>query len=125
MAMTRNPADAALRHLSRDQRALLRETVGDSAVDVWLTHTRVDTGGWMGRRRILVAAHEGRVVLLAPGVKPYVEAIPFRELDQSLYNHVTGELVLAPAPGKGVRTLDMPSLDAQQLLQMIRNQESV
>jgi len=125
MAMTRNPTDDALGHLSRDQRMLLREVTQTPPEAVWLTGTRVDTGGWMGRRRIVAAAMADRLILLAAGAKPFVESIAFQKLQESLYNHVTGELVLAPATGASLRALDLPSLDAQRLLDMIRTQESV
>jgi len=45
---------------------------------------------------------EDELLLLAPGRRPYVERAGRPETAASLYNAVTGELVLAPADGYAI-----------------------
>jgi len=83
------------------------------------TQTRVDVGSWLSKRPVWVCVLEEEILLVARGRRPYVERLPFRELKDSLYNHVTGELVLGPAKGVKVTCLRLPPLDAVQLLRCI------
>jgi len=45
-----------------------------------------------------------------------VERVPFAELGESFYNHVTGEVALVPAEGARVRKLRMSPVDGRALL---------
>lgn len=80
------------------------------------TGTRVDVGSWICRRRVWACVLEGELLLVAHGRRPYVESVPFEGLTASLYNHVTGELVLAPAEGARVTRLRLSPLEALELL---------
>lgn len=87
------------------------------------TATRVDVGRWFRPARLWVAVGHGELVLFAPGPRPHCERIPLHALRGSLYNPVTGELVLKrsrePAPGRRVPGLRMPPLNGHRLLELI------
>jgi len=89
-----------------------------------LCATRVDTGRWFIRSRVRVAVTDEELILFAPGPEPYVQRIRFADLGESLYNHVTGSLVLAPARDVRVRSLRMPPVEARQILTRIVDQAS-
>ncbi len=109
-------------------------TVGEAALEaaaglsphdtVYRSRTRTDVGMWMRGGRVLACARDGALLLLAHGKLPYRESIPFAELGESRYNHVTGALVLAPATGARVRDLNLPPLEADALLAMIKGYET-
>ncbi len=100
-----------------------------------MTRTRVDTGGWLWKSRLVACCadlgelsraasgssgkagrRDGELVLFAAGKRPFVERVPLAELGESFYNHVTGEVALAPAEGARVRTLRMSPVDGRALL---------
>src|SRR5207244_9944251 len=82
------------------------------------TGTRVDVGQWFRGGRVSLACFPGRVVLSAPGKRPYREEIPAAELGDSFYNFLMGELVLT----KGCR-LKLEPLEAQKILEQIKGKE--
>ncbi len=88
------------------------------------SRTRVDTGGWTGGRRVWACVQAGRLALFAPGPRPLAQRIAYGDLGESVYNHVTGELVLAPAPEAPCRLLRVAPLDGYQLLAQILGTES-
>jgi hypothetical protein len=103
-----------------------------------VTRTRVDTGGWLWKSRLVACCaasgspgergqgasgssrkagrQDGELVLFAAGKRPFVERVPFAQLGESFYNHVTGEVALAPAEGARVRKLRMSPVDGRALL---------
>lgn len=83
------------------------------------TKTRVDVGSWLGMRRVTAGCLDSSLVLWACGPRPYREYLAFSRLRNSLYNHVTGQLVLAPAEGLRVRGLSMPPDDAVRIMEYI------
>jgi len=121
---------------------MLREILGDEDVYLVLrSSTRIDVGGWLGGGRVCIAVTAGAAFLLArrgllqthlpnrlcppdgpaAGGGCYVQRIPLTELLESTYNHVVGELLLAPAAGARVRKLKLPPLDAYRLLAQIHH----
>jgi hypothetical protein len=84
------------------------------------TGSRVDVGSWFRKVRVLACVLPDELFLVAPGICPYVDRIPFSELQESLYNHVTGEVVLAPWEGPRVRKLRMSPLDGSKVLEYIQ-----
>ena len=82
------------------------------------TDTKVDVGQWFRSGRVQIACYAGRVVLSAPGKRPYREEIPATELGKSFYNFLTGELVLMT----GCR-LKLAPLEAQKVLELIKGKE--
>jgi hypothetical protein len=60
------------------------------------TQTLVDVGHWFNSGQLWVGCTREALLLWALGKRPYRERILFSELRESLYNHVTGELMLAP-----------------------------
>ncbi len=87
------------------------------------TGTRMDTGLWFRQGRVWTACTPAGLVLLAPGRRPYVQTIPFTRLQGSLYNAVTGEVLLAPAPASTVRRLRMDPDAGRRLIEAIHMQE--
>ncbi len=93
-------------------------------VDVhrWIrTRTRIDTGNWLRGGRVYLGLSDDAVLLVAAGHDPYVGRAPLSRLEQSVYNPVTGALLLAPADGLAATSLCMDPLDAEALLHRIRD----
>jgi len=98
----------------------LESVVGEASVfHVRKTATKVDVGYWLGKRRVWACLLEKELLLFARGRRPYVERIPLAELKCSRYNHVTGELVLAPIETAAVKALKVPPLAALEILAYI------
>lgn len=106
--------------LDRYERGLLEEIRGGAPL-FFLARMdmRVDVGHWFSRGVLWVAASADGLLLFAHGRRPYMEKIPFRFLGKSLYNHVTGEVVLSPALEARTQTLRLPPLEGYQLLAQI------
>lgn len=85
------------------------------------TGTKIDVGHWLAKRKVWISIVEGEVILFAIGRRPVVERIGFEDLNESRYNHVTGELVLSPAWTLTVRELDLPPLAAREVLAQINH----
>jgi len=110
-------------------RRLLDRLLGDAAVFCLLkSGTKIDVGSWFGKRRVWTCLTDREMLLFAAGRRPYVERIPLGQLHQSRYNHVTGQLVLAPwsadlpAPVESTRTggLKLSPLKGLEILSHIR-----
>jgi hypothetical protein len=87
----------------------------------WIrTRTRIDTGNWLRGGRVYLGLSDQSVLLVAAGHDPYVGRAGFDQLQQSVYNPVTGALLLAPAEGLDVTSLGMGPLDAETVLDRIR-----
>lgn len=104
--------------LSRNERRMAKEILpgGDAA---FATRTRVDTGSWLLRSRVLACREGDELVLFAAGKQPFVERIPLSDIGESFYNHVTGEVALAPAAGASLRGLRLPPLEGYALLKEV------
>ena len=84
------------------------------------TGTRVDVGQWLRWPRLWLAVTGSDWLLVAAGKRPFVEKIPVGELGKSLYNAVTGELILDPAPNARVRRLKLPPVEGRDLVRQLR-----
>ncbi len=93
------------------------------ALRVVKTCSRIDTGLWRGPARVWAVCLRRSLLLLASGRRPYVEDVPFAELRESLYNHVTGELDLAPAEPTAA-TLKVAPADGYRMLAQIYAEET-
>lgn len=103
--------------LTRAEQTLLDELAAGEKVRLLLpTSTKLDTGNWLMRGKVWAACTDDRLLLLAAGRRPHSEAVAFAQLYESLYNHVTGQLVLAPAPKTQVRGLSLTASAAKSLL---------
>jgi len=106
--------------LTAKERELLEEIAcGDPVYVVCRTDTHLDTGAWLSKGKVCAATTEDSLLLFASGKRSYMENVPFDRLRRSLYNHVTGELVLAPARSTKVQQLKLAPLDAYQVLAQI------
>ncbi len=56
--------------------------------------TRLDTGSWLRRAAVHLAVIGDRLVVIAPGPRPVMRHWPLAAVENAVYNHVTGELVL-------------------------------
>lgn len=95
---------------------------GGRVLRVIRTQTRVDVGGWLGRRRVWLIVHADGLLLVAtgrPAPKPLVQNAAFDDLKESVYNHVTASLVLAPAKDLAVRSLKMDPAVGTEVLEII------
>ena len=105
------------------ERFLARQLLADEDVYVVTpTRTRVDVGTWLVRGRVWVFALREALAFVACGScggRPRAEKIPYDQLRQSQYNHVTGELALAPVKGLPFRGLRMDPVDGYQVLAQI------
>ena len=107
--------------MRRSERQLQDELCTDGpsprgGASVFRTRTRVDTGGWLGKSRVRVCLTGDELVLFAAGRRPFVERIPVPSLGESFYNHVTGEVALAPAEGARVKRLRIRPVEGYALL---------
>ena len=106
--------------VNRWESVLLEEQIDSPAVRaVVRTRSRVDVGMWCRKGRLWACATPGGLVLLAHGVRPYVERIAYDRIDQSRYNHVTAELVFAPDEDLAVKKLRVTPLEALELLKRV------
>ncbi len=88
------------------------------------SRSRVDVGSWIHDRRIHVAATPAHLILFAGGKRPLAEQLAYEDLYESVYNHVTGTLVLAPDIDERINTLRVSPVDGYQFLSQIYNQDS-
>ena len=108
---------------SRERRLAAELSGGQEARLLVCTGTRVDVGQWLRRGRVWAAALADEMLLFASGRRPHCERVPLGRLGESVYNPVTGELVLAPAQGVRARNLRMPPLDGYRFLSLLRREE--
>jgi len=107
---------------SRPASLLLRQIEGRGLFMLVRTDTKVDVGSWLGKGRVWMAVLDDSLAVAAsaPGCKqPLAEMIPFSRLRRSRYNHVTGQLALAPAGIAGTKGLAMSPVEAGQVLAQI------
>lgn len=111
--------------LKRCERRLLDGLLGEEDVfAVQTTGTKIDVGKWYRRQRVCVCVLPDELLLFAAGPRPLTERIALADLHDSRYNHVTGEVVLAPADGLGVDRLKVPPLEGLELLAQIYKVEN-
>jgi hypothetical protein len=116
------PLDRAERRtrLGWARRRFVESVLGQASIfHVRKTGTKVDVGYWLGKRRVWACLLQQELLLFARGRRPYVERIPLAMLRQSRYNHVTGELVLAPCETAAVKALKLTPLAALEILAYI------
>lgn len=122
-AATREPLAGtreALSLMTESEQKLLATLCGSDAVLMAVhTGTTVDVGGWVRKARVWVIATATDLVLIAAGRKPLVQKIAYGHIRASLYNHVTGELVLAPNRKFRVSHVKVHPAEGFQLLAQI------
>lgn len=123
----REPLDGnaeVLALMTPPEQKLLKDVCANEQVLLLLkSDSRTDTGSWLRGGRVWVCTTLKEIVLLASGRKPFFQKTPFPVLRESLYNHVTGEVVLAPAGDLRLNRFKVPPLDGYQLLAQIYDQE--
>ncbi|MDX1681580.1 MAG: hypothetical protein R3336_00535 [Phycisphaeraceae bacterium] len=106
--------------LSEPLRRRLERLAPDAIVrEIIATGSRVDTGRWLGPAPVMLCVLEEGVALLADGPDPLAEYWPARTVADSIYNHATGELLLAPARGSDCPGLKLDPLAARRVLSLI------
>ncbi len=103
------------------ERLLAREQLddGDRVYYGVCSATRADVGHWLGRGVVWSLALDHDLLLFAAGKRPLIERIPYGQIRRSMYNHVTGELVLAPSHNLRIEQLALPPAAGYQLLAQI------
>ncbi|MCG3148813.1 MAG: hypothetical protein PCFJNLEI_02260 [Verrucomicrobiae bacterium] len=98
----------------------------DTANPQWTlpTATKVDVGRWWQPARLWAVGTETELLLVAAGPRPVVVRVPLTDLRASLYNAVTGEVILAPATGVPYRCLKLAPVEGHQLLAQIQQKET-
>lgn len=110
----------ARERMTGGERRLLEKACGSAEVlSVYQSSTRAEVGLWLVERRVWVVVTREEVVLLAAGRRPLAQRVAFAHLYASLYNAVTGELVLAPDRGYRVGQVKLPPLEGSRVLAQI------
>ena len=111
---------AACERMSAAEGRLYKELCGDREVMIVLqTETRTPVGWWLIERRVWLVVTRDEVVAFAAGRTPLAQRVAFPHLYGSLYNAVTGRLVLAPDRGYRVGQFNVPPLEGYQVLAQI------
>lgn len=108
--------------LRRSERRFL-ETIANGGLPAHIvrTGTRVDAGYWFWNPRACLAIVGNELLAFAPGPRPFVERHPLGSLAGSVYNHVTGELLLVQATsGSRLRRIRLRPMDGNSLLTELR-----
>ena len=113
-----NAAELAL--MSGKEKKLFEElSTGDAVLLLLLSEAMVDVGRWFWRSRLWLYATPTELVAFAAGRHAFVQRIPFKHIQESLYNHVTGELVLAPDRKFARAQIALSPAEAYQFLAQI------
>ena len=88
------------------------------------SHSKVDTGGWLGKRNIRAIVTSEELFLIALGKRPLVEHVKLEDCTDSRYNPSSGEMILAPATSLRNRELSLPPLEAMKLMKALGLTES-
>jgi len=110
--------------MDHDLRTLVSGHVAETAIRCAVpTRSRVDTGNWVAGGRVwAVVPRSGGLILAAAGRRPWLERVEAEAVAESIYNHVTGELVLAPGTGLTMRSLKMGPVEGRTLQAMLQEQ---
>jgi hypothetical protein len=116
-------ADAETDGLTPSEQTLLRQACDGSEPSLAVrSRTRVDVGHWLGGGAVCAAVAGNELVLFAPGKRPYAERVSIPDaLADSEYNHITAQLVLAPAEGVRVRRLRLSPVTGRTLWEQIQS----
>lgn len=89
-------------------------------LDIVRTDSRLDLGTWWLASRVWLVMGEERLLILAQGRRLHRVTLERSDLQESLYNHVTSSLILAPAEAASIeQSLRMSYGTAQRVLEWI------
>jgi hypothetical protein len=115
-----NAVDEMCALMTAEERRLLEEICPNAGIlALWQSDSDADVGYWFIRRQVWICAGQRELTLLACGRRPFIQQVPFTHLRKSLYNHVTGELVLAPPEELKMSRIKLPALAGYQVLAQI------
>jgi hypothetical protein len=115
-----SPQDDVVATLTSAEGRLYRELCGsDRVVLLLLTESMAEVGLWMWKRRVWLCVTDQALVLFAEGRKPIAQRTPYAHIGESLFNHVTGELVLAPDRKYRLGRVKLQPKDGYQVLAQI------
>ena len=112
-------AEATGRLTGAERRLRERLCSGQELLMLLPSGTSTDVGLWIVPRRVCVAVTRTEVALFAAGRQPLAQRVAFEHLYASLYNAITGELVLAPNREYRVARVKLPPLEGTQVLAQI------
>ena len=102
-------------------RELLEKTAAGRRLDAVLrTRTVWDVGQWFHDAVVWVGLCDDALLLCAAGRDPLAASIPRDALRESVYNAVTGELMLAPAPGAPLGAVALSPVEGEALAAKLR-----
>jgi len=117
--------DRLFAHMGYRERFLARQLVGDEPIFLAApTGTKIDVGSWLLKGRVWALALADALAIVACGPcgrRVLARKIPYARLRRSQYNHVTGEVALAPEK-TGLRGLKLDPVTGYQLLAQIHRQ---
>ena len=109
------------------ERLLAQQAIGQEPVFAAArTGTKIDVGSWLLRGRVWVFALADGLVYVACGscgLRVRARRIAYEQLRESQYNHVTGQLALAPAGDLPFRGLKVDPVEGYQLLAQIYRED--
>lgn len=102
-------------------RVVLDQLAGGRPV-VWCrcTDTRVDVGQWFHDSRVWLGLCDDTLLVCAAGRRPLRQRLELDALRGSVYNAVTGQLSLSPAPGALITHVDLPPVEGEDLAVRLR-----
>jgi len=79
----------------------------------------VDTGGWLGKRKIRIIVTSAELFLVALGKRPLLENVKLEDCTESRYTPSSGKIILAPATSLRNNELSIPPVEAIKLLKAV------
>jgi len=108
---------AAQARMTGAERQLLQKVCEEAVImRLYQTATRIPVGLWLLERRVWLAVTRDALILFAAGRRPLAQRVQFLHLYESLYNLVTGELVLGPDREYRVGQVQLPPVEGSQVL---------
>ncbi len=114
--------DLPLNYMTENEKQLFQNLRGTAKIFMTLcSDTKIDTGSWLKKSHLWLACTENSLLLWAAGKKSFSIKIPYDLLKESIYNHITGELILFPAPQLKYKNIKVSPQDGFQILAQIYN----
>lgn len=105
--------------LEEEERLFRTLSEGKKVLCLIKTGTKVDVGLWFRRRKVWLFLTPDEIVIFTAGRWNFVERIKFDQLNETVYNHITGEIILAPYEGE-VNSLKVDPLSGYYIAEKIR-----
>lgn len=125
ISIPKNRNDVVFTSMTDTEQALFNELAGNDEIFILLkTNSSVDTGNWLRKRRVWIGVTADSLFMFAQGRKPMIEKVELNHLQQSLYNHVMGELILSPTRELKIASVRISHEDGYRILAQIYRKKS-